>query len=184
MRWGEAFFIIAEEKMPKTVVSVIALLCSIGLAGSPGLFIQLFSDAHWTPAYIALTLFITFTFHELIHGIVAIICNANPRFGFRYIFFYTAFDEFVTRNSYFFIAVTPLLLFDLILIILFFVFPLVRAYTYFAFIINTAGSAGDLWIVLTLLKHSKKHLIKDTKKGYAVYSSEDADIFREKEAVN
>jgi len=165
-----------EEKMPKMLVSAIAFLCSIGLAQSAGLFIHFFAEAHWASVYIGLTLFITFTFHELIHGIVAIICDAQPRFGFRYVFFYTAFDEFVTRNSYFLIAVMPLLFFDLILIILFFLFPLVRAYIYFAFIINTAGSIGDLWIVVTLLKHSKKYWIKDTKKGYAVYYSENPEI--------
>jgi hypothetical protein len=161
--------LIKEENMPRTAVSLTALVCAFVLARTPDFFLAYFAGAHWKTSIMLAVLFITFTIHEFIHGTAALICGAHPRFGFRYIFFYTAFDEFVTRNSYLTIAVAPLVIFDIILLTAFAALPAARAYVYFAFIINTAGSIGDLWIAVSILKHDRECLIKDTPKGYSVY---------------
>jgi len=157
--------------MPKKELGLVAIIVAFAIYFSEEIFLRnYFVDAHRKIYFFLLAAFITFFLHEGIHGLFAHIFKARPKFGFRYVYFYTKLSGLIKRNYCLFFIIAPFILLNLIFLFLFFTYPILRSYLFFSFTLNTAGSVADMWSFFTMLRYKKEHLIKDTMEGYEVYS--------------
>ena len=120
---------------------------------------------------IAITFFLL-VIHELIHGLFFLTFTGNrPKFGFRYLFAYTAAPEwFIPRRYYLLIAIAPVVTITMIGIIAVFVIAdtLLPALVFLT-ALNISGSVGDLMIVAWLLRNPSVMLIQDYGDGVRLY---------------
>jgi hypothetical protein len=102
--------------------------------------------------------------HELIHGLAHIIFGGRVRFGFKWIFAYTA--EVSGRPmrilEFVIILLSPLIVLSILLL------PLGGWVLNTAFLLNTLGSSGDIYMAATLLKCPRGCRIVDRAYGYDV----------------
>ncbi len=110
--------------------------------------------------------------HEVIHGIFFLAFTGSPpKFGFRYLFAYTAAPEwFIPRRYYLLIAIAPVVTITMIGIIAVFVIAdtLLPALVFLT-ALNISGSVGDLMIVAWLLRNPSVMLIQDYGDGVRLY---------------
>ena len=163
--------LVNKQKMPKRELGLVTIIVAFAIWFSEEIFFRnYFVDSHRKIYFFLLAAFITFFLHEGIHGLFAHIFKARPKFGFRYVYFYTKLSGLIKRNYCLFIIIGPFILLNLIFLFLFFTYPILRSYLFFSFTLNTAGSVGDMWYFFTMLRYKKEYLIKDTMEGYEVYS--------------
>jgi hypothetical protein len=121
----------------------------------------------WLSAALVTVVFL----HEGIHGAVAVLSGHRPVFGFKPPLVYVTFTEKIPHGQFILIALAPLVVLDGLFAILF-VAGFLKTFSYFCFIINTLGAAGDIWILLKLLPQKKGTLVQDTKTGIEVWTQE------------
>jgi hypothetical protein len=157
--------------MPKKELRLITIVVAFAIYFSEEIFFRdYFVSAHRKIYFFLLAAFITIFLHEGIHGLFAYIFKARPKFGFRYVFFYTKLSGLIKRNYYLYIVIGPFILLNFIFLFLFITYPILRSYLFLSFTLNTAGSVGDMWSFFTMLRYKKEYLIKDTMEGYEIYS--------------
>jgi len=163
--------LVSERKFPKKELILLSVIVAFAIWFTEEIFFRsYFVDSQRKIYFFVLAAFITYFLHEGIHGLFAHIFKARPKFGFRYVYFYTKLSGLIKRNYCLFIIIGPFILLNLIFLFLFFTYPILRSYLFLSFTLNTAGSVGDIWYFFTLLRYKKEHLIKDTMEGYEVYS--------------
>jgi hypothetical protein len=118
----------------------------------------------WLAAAVVVIIFL----HEGVHGVVGVLFGHRPIFGIRPPYFYTTFTEKVSRGHFMVIALTPLVVLNIIFVALF-ATGFLKVFTYFCLLVNTIGAVGDLWIILKLSRHDRGTLIQDTKNGIEVW---------------
>ena len=131
------------------------------------------------PNGILIVLVTTLVIHELMHGVGYLVAGIKPKYGvgmlgiLPVLYTTTRQKTMMTVHQTLIAGYLPFIALSLALIAWGLVFPQHRQVTSFAFIINFAGSVGDLYIASKLWKYIKMKGIKvlDTKTGFEIYSS-------------
>jgi putative zincin peptidase len=122
----------------------------------------------WPLAFLA-----TLALHELVHAALVLVFGGRPAFGagikagMPYLYVTNPGRRF-TRNQFLAIALAPLLFIDLLALALVGVHP---GWTWaaVAFVVNTSGAVGDIWVVGLLLRFPASALVEDRTLGFAVW---------------
>ena len=103
--------------------------------------------------------------HELVHGLVFrlqgydVSYGAVPQMG---AFYAAAFHQFQPRSETVLVALAPLVVLDALMLPLLFVpIPMLAFAGFLGLLLNTAGAAGDLYIVARLLRYPPETLTYD-----------------------
>jgi hypothetical protein len=110
--------------------------------------------------------------HELIHGIFFLaITGSPPKFGFRFLFAYTAApDWYVPRRSYLIIALAPVVIITIIgIAATFFIADSLLPALLFFTAMNISGSVGDMMVAAWMLRNPSIMLIQDYGDGVRFY---------------
>lgn len=135
-------------------------------------------SAGWTqPVLYVAIYFVTVIAHELVHGLFFGIFGGHPRYGagFKYLlpYFYAASpgDAFPLRRMLV-IGLAPLVTLSGLSLIAAFLVPAWAGYFAVAFIGNTAGAVGDIWMVNRLCRFLpvQDATVVDTPTGMDVHS--------------
>lgn len=104
--------------------------------------------------------------HEMVHGVAYHLLGYDVTYGVALrlgAFYVAAFDQFQTRRDSLAVGLAPLVVLTLALAPLLAVpAPWVAASAYVAIVLNTAGSAGDLYLVWRLLRDPPRSLYYDS----------------------
>lgn len=94
--------------------------------------------------------------HELVHGLVYEYLGYDVSYGVAPhlgAFYAAAFHQFQPRNNNIVVGLAPLVVLDLLLLpVLFAPWPLLAFAAFVGLLFNTAGAAGDLYLVARLLR--------------------------------
>ncbi len=126
--------------------------------------------------------------HELVHGAVFSAFHARPRFGFRLwtrfgpVFFATVLGNDLSRTEYLAIGLSPALLLTaalVVVLVVVFVLELVGGFllsvVFWTFLLNTVGSAGDLFIAAKVMRYPSTTYFEDTSERFVVYGPTNVD---------
>jgi hypothetical protein len=122
----------------------------------------------WPLAFIA-----TLPLHELVHAAFVLLFGGRPTFGagikagLPYLYVTNPGRRF-TRNQFLAIALAPLVVIDVAALALVVVHP---GWTWaaVAFVANTSGAVGDIWVFGLLLRFPPSALVEDRTLGFAVW---------------
>ncbi len=118
--------------------------------------------------------------HEGVHGLVYRLRGYDVSYGVAPAlgaFYAAAFHQFQTREDNLVVGVAPLLVVDAVLVVLLFVpIPVVAFGAFLGLLLNTAGAAGDLYLVARILRMPEGTLLYDSdiRHMYAFYPEEGA----------
>lgn len=113
--------------------------------------------------------------HELVHGLVYhwlgydVSYGVAPQLG---AFYAAAFHQFQQRSHNIIVGIAPLVVLDAVLLpMLFIPIPQLAFAAFLALLFNTAGAAGDLYLVATLLRTPAGSLMYDSdiRHSYVFY---------------
>lgn len=116
---------------------------------------------------IMVPLVLTVIVHELIHIVSAIMLGYKAKIGYGRVkftpVFYVRIKDRIMKKHYITITLTPLIVFSTITIVLALIIPnmLAKEILSVMFIMNMAGSSGDIILTLSAIKIDKKALIED-----------------------
>jgi len=123
-----------------------------------------------------LALIAVMIFHELVHGLFYwLFSNRRPRFGFQGIFPYAAAPSgvYFPRNQFLIVGLSPLVLLTIVGLLLMMIAPIALVpFLLFFVAINASGAAGDLIMVLQLMKFSPNTWMEDSDSGAIIYGPE------------
>jgi len=110
--------------------------------------------------------------HELTHAAAMRICGTKTmKFGTAGNYAYVGSDDFYGKWAYIFIALSPIVLWGIIIaVITSFISPAWFWVVYPIQIINISGAVGDLFVTFRILFFPKDILIKDEGLSMTVYS--------------
>lgn len=101
--------------------------------------------------------------HELVHGIVILLCGAKPFYGFKTAYAYTGSRAYFTRFAYILVALSPVVLWGLVLAGALLLVPEEWFWViYLIQVMNLGGAAGDYYVTLRILKMPQDTLVQDT----------------------
>lgn len=110
--------------------------------------------------------------HEIIHGIfIKKYSGIKAKYGFNGVYAYAGSEAVFNKKQYIIIALSPLIIWGLILVILNIIVP--KEWFWFIYLIqitNISGAAGDLYILMIIRKLSYDILIQDSGLSMKVYS--------------
>jgi len=163
---------IAEYSISRPKVCFFALVAGIII----GLFNAMVPLIDFTPnvqffLWLAAAMVTVVFLHEGIHGAVAVLFGHRPIFGFKPPLVYVTFTGKIPHGQFILIALAPLVVLDGLFALLF-ISGLLKTFTYFCFVINTLGAAGDVWILLKLLPQKRGTWVQDTKTGIEVWAQD------------
>jgi hypothetical protein len=128
-------------------------------------------------AFVGATVVVTIL-HELLHGLVyemrgyRVSYGVAPQLG---AFYAAAFHQFQRRDDNIVVGIAPLLVIDLLLVpILFVPNPALAFAAFVGLVFNTAGAAGDLYLVARLLRMPPNALLydSDARHSYVYYPTD------------
>lgn len=115
-------------------------------------------------------------FHELVHGLFYWLFSSHqPKFGFQGLFPYAAAPSgiFFPRNQFLVVGLSPLMLLTVIGLPLMVIVPIAFVpFLLFFVVFNVSGSAGDLIMIIQLLRFPSDTLIEDSTSGVIIYGPE------------
>jgi len=112
-----------------------------------------------------LFLIVILIIHELIHGVFFYIYTGErPTIGFKGIYGYAgAPGWYIKKDQFYIISLSPLILITILGFIIIQIIPENYSTVLFLVItVNAAGSIGDIWISMKLLKKPKETYVNDT----------------------
>lgn len=124
-------------------------------------------------AIVIVVMVIVLLVHEAIHGFFFwSATGTRPVFGLHLSYAYAAApDWYIPSLTYLWIGLSPLILIDIGLFLWMMVAPAgLILYLAVAFLMNTSGSVGDLWILYTLLKLRRPTMVRDLGDEVVLYS--------------
>ena len=139
------------------LVPLSALLFVAALVAYGALLSALSRDAPLPPLLVLVAVFVgVLVVHEGLHGLGFIIFGGHPKFGFAVrggvpYAFATCPGHFFTRSQFLVIGALPLVVISLVALPLAAVPPLAVG-ALVAFALNTAGAAGDVWMLALVLQ--------------------------------
>jgi hypothetical protein len=109
--------------------------------------------------------------HEAIHGLAFAFWGGKPYFGAKLpvAFFCGARNQVFRRNAYVVIGLAPLIVITVAGVVFTWLAPGLAAYVLLGTVGNVSGAAGDVWVVLRLLRQPAHVLVEDTESGYCVW---------------
>jgi hypothetical protein len=107
--------------------------------------------------------------HEAVHGLVARLLGARPRYGLGQGFAYTTFEKPVSRDEYLAIGLAPLVVLSGLGLGLLRGAPELAGQTLTLLVGNASGAAGDLWVAWRVLSLPREARVRDLADGFAVY---------------
>jgi len=150
-----------------TSISVILLVASLTIIFNTVVSeITFYTTLDFT-LKIIVPLVLTVIIHELVHIASAIMLGYKAKIGYGRVkftpVFYVRIKDGIMRKHYITITLTPLIAFSTITLILALITPNILAKEILStmFIMNTAGSSGDIVLTLSAIKIDKKALIED-----------------------
>ena len=118
-------------------------------------------------------LVLVLVFHELLHGVVFwYVSGETPVVGLKGIFIYVSAPPgvYFQRNKYLWVGAAPIISLTLVGVLLVPFLPLSLILLDVLFVaLNAAGSAGDLVMILMLLRYPSSSLIRDLGSGMVIY---------------
>jgi hypothetical protein len=131
------------------------------------------SYSGWLTALITVSLCFSYMFlHELTHGLfIQLISHEKPKYNLSFPYLTTGANVYLTRTSFIIVCLAPVVLWGLILIAALVIIPETWFFIVFiVLIVNFAGSAGDYFQFIKVLKIPKDALLKDDGHLTVVYS--------------
>ncbi|MFH0849383.1 MAG: DUF3267 domain-containing protein [Candidatus Bathyarchaeota archaeon] len=123
-------------------------------------------------SYLAV-LVLVLVLHELVHGVVFWrVSGVTPTVGLKGVFVYVSAspDVYFQRDRYLWVGAAPLLSLTLVgVLLVFFLPPSLILFDVLFVAMNAAGSAGDLVLILMLLRYPSSSLIRDLGSGMVIY---------------
>lgn len=119
-----------------------------------------------------LVLLLTIVVHEAIHGLIFwLLTKEKPTFGFKGFYAYAAVpDWYLPRSPFFVAALGPLVLVTAVGLLLVPVVPQTMLPFLLSWLVfNTAGSVGDVAVVIWLLRQPHATYVNDFGDGIAIY---------------
>lgn len=121
--------------------------------------------------YLIAALLVMTIVHELIHGLFFFLASAKPVFGFKNLFAFAGAPGWLIRKNYFLaVSLSPLIIITLTGFLLIYLLP--PAYKSIVLLIiaaNAAGSTGDLWVSLKLLRNHGDIYVQDDGLTLSIY---------------
>lgn len=113
--------------------------------------------------------------HEWLHGLAIRYYGGKPRYGVGLAHFilpyaYATTDHRFTRNQFFVVLLTPLVVMTLVGVPLMIVFE--WGWLVLPLAANAGGAVGDLWMTLTLLSYPSHVRVQDHKTGVQIIGTE------------
>jgi hypothetical protein len=122
---------------------------------------------------LGLALIAVLIFHELVHGLFYWLFSSHrPKFGFQGLFPYAAAPSgvYFPRNQFLVIGLSPLVLLTAVGLLLMVIVPIAFVpFLLFFVVFNACGAAGDLIMVIQLMRFSSDTLIEDSTSGVIIY---------------
>ena len=112
--------------------------------------------------------------HELVHGVcIKKYSGKKAKYGFTGLYAFAGSDAYFNKRQYVVIALTPVILFGVVFLLLNIFLPLKWFwYVYALQIINLSGAAGDAYITNLMRKMPKDVLTNDVGIEMIIYSAE------------
>ncbi len=112
--------------------------------------------------------------HELVHGAAMRLCGTRKiKYGFTGMYAFAGSDDYYGKGAYIFIALSPVVLWGVVLAVINAFVPLAWFWVvYFLQIINVSGAAGDLFVTVRFSRLPRDILIRDYGVGMTVFSAE------------
>ncbi|MBQ2959613.1 MAG: DUF3267 domain-containing protein [Oscillospiraceae bacterium] len=110
--------------------------------------------------------------HELTHAVVMKLCGTKKvKFGFGGGYAYAGSDDFYDKWGYITIALSPVLLWGLVLALICMLVPREWFFVaYFIQILNVSGAAGDFYVTFRFISLPSDILVHDSGTSMKVYS--------------
>lgn len=115
-----------------------------------------------------------FVLHELVHGVAMKLCGTEKvKYGFTGMYAFAGSDDYYSKKAYIFIALTPVILWGIVLAVINPLVPLEWFWViYLIQVTNISGAAGDLFVTVRFSRFPKDILVRDCGVGMTVYSKE------------
>ena len=116
--------------------------------------------------------------HEAVHGVFFLVFGTRPRFGFKPwtsfgpVFYAAAPGSYLDRPRFLAAGLAPAVLLTAVLAAALALVAgdgLLTATVTWAFVLNVAGSAGDILMMRKVMSYSRTTLFEDTGDGFVVY---------------
>lgn len=110
--------------------------------------------------------------HELTHGVtLRVLTGVRPTYDVRLPFLTTSSEAYLARRAWLIVALTPVVLWGLLLTNLVMLMPVeLRLGAFVVLALNFAGSAGDLVASAVVARHPADALLHDAGETVAVYT--------------
>ncbi len=160
---GVAILIIATMAVPMSFVVPINSLFDL----SQGLVNYILRFAVLVVGFIAYIIL-----HEAVHSVAMKLCGTKKvKFGFTGLYAFTGSNDYYDKASYIFIALSPVILWGIVLLIANFLVPVSWFWVvYFIQIINVSGAVGDAYVTIKFAKLPKDMLVQDSGINMTVYT--------------
>jgi hypothetical protein len=131
-------------------------------------------DIAWPSAseflpWLAAALIIVVPAHEALHALAGSGLGHRPIVKFQLPRVFTTFAEALPRNHVIVIALTPLVALNT-LAVAFFLFSSLQLLAALCALLNTVGSAGDIWLAVKLVRHARDTRVLATDAGVEVWA--------------
>lgn len=168
---GDGYVRTAAYELPRRRATLAGVVLGIVLGSAATRLDLVFPD--WLPilGWLAAALVVTVALHEGVHAGVARALGHRPVFGLRPPLVYVTFHEAIPRSHFVAVALAPLLLLDALFVGLYLA-GVLRFGAFLAFLVNTIGALGDLWMTARLLPHRRGAWVQDTRTGMEVWEAE------------
>lgn len=117
--------------------------------------------------WLAAALLVVVPSHEGLHALAAKCLGHRPILKIELPRIFTTLSESLPRNHVVLIALTPLLALNTLAFALFFLSAF-RLFAALCLLLNTVGSAGDIWLAVKLLGHARDTRVLATEAGVEV----------------
>jgi len=163
------------------ISSILIIICIYKFIKQTILYTLLYSIPNYSALkvyflfliYIVLLTGVVTLVHEFIHGIAYKIFGGTVKYGFKLIYAYTMETSGISlsKTQFLIVLLSPLVTISLLA----FVFSSIIGCQILCmgFIINFAGSSGDIVMALYLCKIEKNHRIIDRKYGFDIVKTND-----------
>ena len=110
--------------------------------------------------------------HELTHGLsISLLTKIKPKYGFTGLYAYTKANVYFCKKSYIIVALSPLIIWGVVLLILNILLPVSWFWpVYLIQVLNISGAVGDFYISLRLSKLPENVLIFDEGTSMTIYT--------------
>ena len=160
---------VAEHTISRYRVAAYAFAVAVLIGVAKAIFYPIdFTFTVTLFQWLGAALVVVLLLHECTHAAVAMLFGYRPIFGCQPPLIFVTFKEKIPWGRFMTIAVTPLLFLNIVFGFLFTV-GVLKVFSYFFVMMNTLGSAGDVWVFFKLLGEDRRSFIQDTEKAIVVW---------------